>query len=132
MLVLMASSLTAAAVSAGRGGANPLAELAGRFRRLEARVQAWMAKLPTHIEVTVTTAFGTVQGGMLGWLIGMFAPEEGAARLSVPYAPPGLDRMALGLGLLQSSAGLLLLLYSSPLVTDLHEDHQFWLISVIF
>jgi hypothetical protein len=46
-----------AGVSASRGGANLLAELTGRFRSLETRVQAWMAKQPTHIETTVTTTF---------------------------------------------------------------------------
>jgi hypothetical protein len=43
-VVLMASSLTTAAVLAGRGGANRLAELTGRFKSLETAGQSWMAK----------------------------------------------------------------------------------------
>jgi hypothetical protein len=31
-----------------------------------------------------------------------------------------------------ASAGFLLLMYSSPLITDLHGKYQFWLIPVIF
>uniref|UniRef100_A0ACD5UXC6 Uncharacterized protein n=1 Tax=Avena sativa TaxID=4498 RepID=A0ACD5UXC6_AVESA len=94
-LVVMASSSTAAAQAAGRGGANPLAELTDRFRSLETGVRTWMAKQPTHIEAAVTTAFGAVQGGALGGLMGTFAPEGGAAGLPVPQPPPGLDPKAL-------------------------------------
>jgi hypothetical protein len=93
-LVVMASSSTAAAQAAGRGGANPLAELTDRFRSLETGVRAWMAKQPTHVEAAVTTAFGAVQGGALGGLMGTFAPEAGAG-LPVPQPPPGLDPKAL-------------------------------------
>ncbi|KAM3367256.1 hypothetical protein ACQJBY_016087 [Aegilops geniculata] len=93
-LVVMASSSTTAAQSASRGGANPLAELTDRFRSLEVGVREWMAKQPTHIEAAVTTAFGAVQGGALGGLMGTFAPEGGAG-LPVPQPPPGLDPKAM-------------------------------------
>lgn len=89
-LVVMASSSTAVS----RGGANPLAELGDRVKSLEAEVRAWMAKQPTHIEAAVTTAFGAVQGGALGGLMGTFAPDGGAG-LPVPQPPPGVDPNAM-------------------------------------
>lgn len=122
--MVMASSSTTAAQSASRGGANPLAELTDRFRSLEVGVREWMAKQPTHIEAAVTTAFGAVQGGALGGLMGTFAPEGGAG-LPVPQPPPGLDPKAMATfkqAQVSSSP-----MYINPFVTDLHGDHHFWL-----
>ena len=125
-LVVMASSSTAAAQAAGRGGANPLAELTDRFRSLETGVRTWMAKQPTHIEAAVTTAFGCVQGGALGGLMGTFAPEAGAG-IPVPQPPPGLDPKALAsFKQAQVSSSLM---YIVSLSVNLHGYHQFWLIS---
>jgi hypothetical protein len=75
-LVLMVTSSTATAVSAGQGRANPLAELTDRFRSLETGVQVWMVKQPMHIEATVTAVFGVVQCGELGGLMARYRRKK--------------------------------------------------------
>ncbi|TVU14663.1 hypothetical protein EJB05_38146 [Eragrostis curvula] len=98
-LMVMASS--SSSLAAARAGANPLAELSGRFKSFEAGVRAWMAKQPIHVEAAVTTAVGAVQGGALGGLMGTLAPDGGAG-LPMPQ-PPAWGRPQ-GHGLLEASA----------------------------
>jgi hypothetical protein len=80
------------------------------------------ASQPIHIEATVATAFGAVQGTTLGGLMRTFASEGEAAGLSVLQETPRLDRMALASfeqPQVSSSS------YGSPHATDLEGDINF-------
>jgi hypothetical protein len=88
----MASSSSSLSSAPARGG-NPLEELTGRVKALEAGFRAWMAKQPIHVEAAVTTAVGVVQGGALGGLMGSLT-ADGGSPFPMPPPPPNANPQA--------------------------------------